>query len=227
MEIHDGHRARLRARYRAEGLDSFNEINALELILFYGIPRRDTNVLAHQLLQRFGSLTRVLDASVEELCSVSGITENAALLLHLLRDFDRFRLLKSTEAHVITNTQDAGKYLMPFFYGCRNEVLYVLCLDAKGKVLACRQLFEGGFNAASISVRRIVEAAMAVNATSVIIAHNHPGGLAIPSVEDETATQRIWSALNSMDIVLLDHLIIADDDYVSMADSGLFCRLRE
>lgn len=222
MAIHDGHRQRLRQRFIGEGLDSFHDINVLELLLFYGIPRRDTNELAHQLLLRFGSLPGVLDAPLEELQNVPGMTENASVLLHLVRELDRRLLIARTNTDVINSTREAGDYLMPFFYGCRDEVLYLLCLDAKGKVLCCRGLFEGGINAAAISVRKIVEVAMTVNATNVVIAHNHPGGLAIPSPEDEEATRRIWTALRSMDIILLDHLIVADDDYVSLADNGLF-----
>ena len=210
MGIHDGHRARLRARYIEEGLAHFNEIDTLELLLFYSIPRRDTNELAHLLLQQFGSLDGVLGASV------------AGLLLHLFNDVARKCEISRQSIRIVNSSQDAGTFLLPYFYGLRDETVYLLCLDAKGKVLDCRALFKGSANGVAIAIRKIVEVALSVNATSVIMAHNHPGGLALPSAEDRAATLRIRAALQNLDIVLIDHIIVADQDFISMADSGLF-----
>lgn len=227
MSIHDGHRERLRQRFITGGLDSFHDVNALELLLFYAIPRRDTNNLAHQLLQQFGSLPGVLDATVEDLCNVPGMTENAATLLRLVDEINRRQMISRASLDVVNTTEEAGQYLLPFFFGRRDEMLYVLCLDAKGKVLCCRGLFEGGPNATAISVRKIVEVTISANATNVVIAHNHPGGLAIPSTEDIEATRQIWAALRCLGIFLLDHLVIADDDYVSMADNGVLRKFEQ
>lgn len=222
MGIHDGHRARLRARYIEEGLAHFNEIDTLELLLFYAIPRRDTNELAHLLLQQFGSLDGVLGATTGDLCAVPGISENTAVLLHLFNDVARKCEISRQSIRIVNSSQDAGTFLLPYFYGLRDETVYLLCLDAKGKVLDCRALFKGSANGVAIAIRKIVEVALSVNATSVIMAHNHPGGLALPSAEDRAATLRIRAALQSLDIVLIDHIIVADQDFISMADSGLF-----
>ena len=222
MGIHDGHRARLRARYIEEGLAHFNEIDTLELLLFYAIPRRDTNELAHLLLQQFGSLDGVLGATTGDLCAVPGISENTAVLLHLFNDVARKCEISRQSIRIVNSSQDAGTFLLPYFYGLRDETVYLLCLDAKGKVRDCRALFKGSANGVAIAIRKIVEVALSVNATSVIMAHNHPGGLALPSAEDRAATLRIRAALQNLDIVLIDHIIVADQDFISMADSGLF-----
>lgn len=223
MAIHDGHRQRLKDRFRTEGLDNFDEHEVLELLLFYCIPRKNTNDIAHALIHRFGSLAQVLDAPAEELAKVPGIGENAATFLTLTTAVGRYYLVNRSMQTVILPTVDAcGKYLTPFFYGRRNETVFLLCLDAKCKVLCCKELGEGSVNSAGVPIRRIVEAALGVNATSVVLAHNHPSGLAIPSGEDVQTTRRVAAALNAVEIALADHLVVADEDYVSLAQSGLY-----
>lgn len=219
--IHKGHRERLKQRFRDYGLDSFTEIQVLELLLFYAIPQRDTNPLAHVLLDHFGSLSRVLEASFEELKEVPGIKDHAATLLSLVVELCRFYQVNSAERVEILTTLDAcGAYLLPRFFGRSRETVFLLCLDAKCKVLDCRELGEGTVNAASISVRKVVEAALKANATTVILAHNHPSGVAVPSNEDVQTTRRIYAALAAVEIHLADHIVVADGDYTSMVQSG-------
>lgn len=226
MGIHDGHRARLRERYRNEGLDNFNDINALELLLSYAIPRRDTNELAHALLKRFGNLAGVLDASVEELCQVPGIGEHAAILVHMVTALNRKYMISRADSEIVANSSHSvGEFLLPYFYGLHDEVVYLLCMDAKGKVLDCRALFRGTANAVAISLRKVVETALMLNATSVVMAHNHLSGVAAPSTEDIATTHSIATALSNLGIYLLDHIVVADNDFVSMMDSGLMPRL--
>lgn len=221
MSIHEGHRERLKARFRAEGLDNFSDIQVLELLLFYAIPRKDTNPIAHGLLDRFGSLVQVMEAPVEELEKVPGIGSNAALLLNLITAVARFYMVRQTEEETILNSIDGcKKYLAQFFLGRRTEMVYLLCLDAKCKVLGCRKVGEGSVNSANVPVRRIVEIALGLNASSVILAHNHPSGIAVPSQEDIATTRRLASALSTVDVALADHIIVADGDYVSLAQSG-------
>ena len=109
---------------------------------------------------------------------------------------------------------------MPFFHGRRNETVFLLCLDAKCKVISCREVGEGSVNSAAIPVRKIVEMALAANATTAVLAHNHPSGLALPSIEDIQATKRIAKALYSVEVILADHVIVSDDDFVSLVESG-------
>lgn len=221
MPDHSGHRQRLRERFLREGLDSFTDIQALELLLFYGVPRRDTNPIAHALLEHFGSLSQVLEASPEELCKVEGVGDGAAAILKLVTEFARFyEKDRAAQVKVLPTLESCAAYLQPFFYGKHNETAYLLCLDGKCKVLCCRQLGEGNVNATMISVRKVVEMAIGANASSVVLAHNHPGGLAIPSVEDLHTTKQIASALFAVEVRLIDHIIVADDDYVSLVQSG-------
>ena len=223
MSIHTGHRQRLKERFLKEGLDHFVEHQVLELLLFYCIPRIDTNPLAHNLLERFGSLAQVLEAPVEELEKVPGIGTNAATFLSLTTAVGRYYLVnRSMQTVILPTIEKCGRYLQPFFYGRRNETVYMLCLDAKCKVLCCKEVGEGSVNSAGISVRRIVETALGANATSVVLAHNHPSGLAIPSNEDIYTTKRVAMALQAVEIQLVDHIIVADEEFVSLAQSGLY-----
>ena len=209
-------------RFRQEGLDGFNSLQVLELILFFSIPRRDTNELAHALLDRFGSVSRVMDASLEELMEVPGIGLNTATLLHLSKEVARFYQVDSAKrSTLMKNMDDCARYLMPYFLGQQREMVYLLCLNANCNVIACRAVGEGEINAAILSTRRVVEVALAEKASSVVLAHNHPSGVAIPSAEDVMVTQRLSAALAAVDVVLVDHLIIADDDYVSLVESKL------
>lgn len=221
MSIHDGHRKRLKQLFRDEGLDNFYDYQALELLLYYCIPRKDTNPIAHTLIDHFGSLAQVLEAPVEELQRVEGIGEHAATFLHLVTEISRYYLVNRAEQiKILPTIEDCARYLVPHFYGRRNETVFLLCLDAKCKMLCCREVGEGSVNSAGISIRKIVETALAVNATSVVLAHNHPSGIAIPSGDDIQTTRRIAAALSAVEIHLADHIVVADDDYVSMVQSG-------
>jgi DNA repair protein RadC len=222
MGVHDGHRERLRKSYLEHGLMSMNDINALELLLFYAIPRRDTNEIAHHLLERFGSLDAVFSAPVEELREVDGIGESAAALIALIPDImKKSRLSKSREIRQIRSSEDAGAYLLPYFMNEKDEVVYLLCLDSKRAVICCTEMGRGVVNSVDTSIRRIVEKALKVRACSVIIAHNHPDCIALPSREDDVFTRALYNALETVGIRLEDHIIVADEDYISVADTGM------
>lgn len=224
MSIHDGHRKRLKERFLQQGMDSFTKYQALELMLFYCIPRQDTNEVAHHLIDRFGSFSQTLDADIEELCTVKGIGLNAATFLKLLSAVARY--YEDDKSHLLAEplltTEACGARLRPKFVGRLNETVFILCIDAKGKELCCRMVGEGGINSAGVPVRRIVEIALAAKATAVILAHNHPSGIALPSSEDISTTQRVAVALDSVDVVLADHLVFADGDFTSMVQSGYY-----
>ena len=222
MGVHDGHRERMKKKLLEQGLDVFDDHNVLELLLFYSMPRKDTNPLAHELLNSFGSLEAVFEAPAEELSKITGIGENTVALLKLIPEASRRYVIdKNRFDDILDSSKKAGEYLVARFMYERDEVVYVICLDSKCKVICCKELFRGVANSAEISVRKIAELALAKNATSVIISHNHTSGIALPSLEDELTTKRIKAALASMGITLADHIVVADDDFVSMADSGL------
>lgn len=221
MGIHDGHREKKRQQFLQHGLDSFADHEVLELLLFYAIPRKDTNPIAHALMDRFGSLDAVLSAPVEELCRVNGVGPAAAALLKLTPQvYRRARMAAAERERVLNSSQRAGDYLLELFTGETAEVLYELCLDRKGKLLACRRVGEGGVSSINVDLRKIVENALLTGASGVILSHNHPSGIALPSADDCAATVRVREALKTVGLVLVDHIVVADGDYVSMADSG-------
>ena len=223
MGLHDGHRKRLKAQFLAHGED-FHDHQLLELLLCYAIPQGDVNGLAHTLLNQFGSLAGVMDALPESLRKVQGVGEHTAVLLKLVPKLaGRYLEDRASLGTILDTTLAARNYLMPYYrQGGRNEMVYLVCMDAKYKVLGCRKLGEGSVNAADITSRKVVEAALACNATCVILAHNHSSGLALPSQADLTTTGRLWGILQSVGVELVDHLIFADDDMVSLKDSGIF-----
>ena len=221
--IHDGHRQRLKNRFLEEGLELFDDHQVLELLLFYCIPRQDTNPIAHALLDHFGSLPQVMEAPPSELQKVAGMGESSATFLSLLNAFSRYYQISRTSSHNVLNTLDeCGRYLTSFLYGRRNETVYLLCLDAKSKVLSCKEVGEGSVNSAAVPIRRIVEMALSANATTAILAHNHPSGIAYPSAEDVLTTRKLAVALSAVDITLADHIITADDDFISLRLSNLY-----
>jgi len=223
MSIHDGHRTRMKERFRNNGMDGLNEHEVLEMLLYYCIPRRNTNEIAHALLDEFKTLQRVLNASATELEVVGGMGKNAALFVSFVRQMDRFFVEKDTEEKdILWNLERCHKHLQRCFAGKKNETVMLLCLDAKCKLLGCPVVGEGSLHSANVSIRKIVGTALATNATSVVLAHNHPGGLATPSGEDVQATRLIAETLKTMEVVLLDHIVVSDDDYVSLLFSGLY-----
>jgi len=218
---HAGHRKRFRERFLKTGLDGFAEHEALELLLSYGIPRKNVNPLAHKLIKHFGSFHGVFDASVEDLKNVEGIGESAAILIKLVLSLNRQCEISRTKDIVIINsTEKAGKFLVPKLSAYRDEVVYMLCLDSKLKVLSCKEMFKGSVNSANINMRKLVENAFSSNAVNVILAHNHLSGVKQPSREDVETTRRVAAALSAVDIRLTDHIIVVGEEYVSMADEG-------
>ena len=223
MSIHDGHRQRLKERFLRDGLDGFDELYVLELLLYYCIARKDTNPVAHALLDYFGSLTAVFEATPEELQKVPGVGKEVATFLSLVPQVGRYYQIKRAEpGDILLTVNQCGQYLVPYFIGREHETVYLLCLDAKCKVLGCKMVGEGSVNSASIPIRRVVEIALNTNATTVILAHNHPSGLALPSDDDFQTTLRLARAMEAVEITLADHIVVADTDFVSMAQSGYF-----
>lgn len=223
MSIHTGHRQRLKDRFLKEGLDGFNELNALELLLFYCIPQKDTNPLAHRLLDHFGSFYAVLNASPQELEKVEGVGPNISTFLTLIPQVDRYYYKSQFKNVVYLNDHDqCGNYLAANFRNQKNEMVYILCLDAKCKLLCCTQLGEGSVNSAGVPIRKIVDIAMKYNATTVYLAHNHPNGLSRPSADDIETTKRVAYALSGVDIILADHFIVVDEKPISMVKNGYY-----
>ena len=221
MGIHDGHREKMRRRFLSGGLEHFADHEALELLLYYAIPRRDTNPIAHALMERYGSLSAVLAAPVDDLKKVEGVGESAAVLLKMIPQLTQKARLAETE-RVLNSSDRAGTFLLELLAGQTHEVVYVLCLDRKGKLITYKRLGEGGISSAGLDIRKLVECAILSSASAVILAHNHPSGIAVPSREDVQTTYRVEAALEAVEIVLADHIIVSEGDYTSMVQSGFF-----
>jgi DNA repair protein RadC len=210
-------------RFMKEGLDSFAEVHVLELLLFFARPRIDTKTIARDLLNRFGSYTAVMEASQEALMQVDGVGERTAMFIRLINSAGRYYQVRSeNKPRFFRNIQECGSYLQSYFIGRKSETVYVLCLDAKGALLGCHLLSEGDQNSVNIPARKLVELALSTNASSIVLAHSHPSGLALPSNEDIMTTRNLSATLSSLGVVLLDHLIFAEGDWVSLAQSRLY-----
>lgn len=220
--MHKGHRKRVKNRFLVEGLDSFEPHQVLEFLLFFSIPRRDTNEIAHNLLKRFGSLSGVFESDVKELIKVDGIGENSAYLISLIPHLSR-RYLNDRwkDKPELNSSSKAGNYAISLFAGRTYEVFYVICLDAQNRVNYADLVHEGTINEAPIYPRIIVETCLRHKANSVILAHNHPGGSLSPSRGDIEATKVIKNALESISIKVVDHIIVCGEKYISFAERGL------
>ena len=218
---HAGHRKRLKERFIKEGIEQFQQHEIIELLLYYAIPRKDTNVLAHKLIEKFGDLAGVFDADYEELLKVEGVGEAVAVFLKAIPAFSMAYFdTKYKDGVILNTTKKMGDFLKPKFIGKTKEIVYLVCLDSKSKVIKSKTILEGTVNASYISIRLIVEEALRCGAVGVILAHNHPEGLAVPSPTDITTTKRIHETIEPLGIKLVDHIIVADNDYISLFDSN-------
>lgn len=227
MGIHDGHRQRMIERFLKEDLEHFAQHEILELVLFFSIPRQDTNELAHRLINTFGSLRGVLDASYEELLRIKGVGEHTATLLKLLPAVNR-AYVRVDEVGAFAGTMEAvASILRPRYLSQQDELSYVLLVDTQSRCLGVELLNRGSVNATEVSIRRLVTLALRYNAAGVILAHNHPTGLATPSPDDVRITNYLLKSLSALNIQLLDHLIFDQRGYSSMLSCGLLNKVGE
>ncbi|MGN0573116.1 MAG: RadC family protein [Acutalibacteraceae bacterium] len=222
--LHENHRARVRETFKRAGADGMPDHNLLELLLFYSIPRKDTNEIAHRLIAAFGSLSRVFDASYEELMEVDGIGESSALLISMIPSICRRYIESSNSPKVnLSEPEEAMNYIIRKYYGSNKvESFYMLCLDAVGNLLNCCKLGEGTPGSVIIDKRKVLETALRNKADKVIFAHNHPNGIAAPSKDDINMTSELSSVLFSVGIRLADHIIVAGNEAVSLASVEKF-----
>lgn len=219
-QLHKNHRERVLEKFRRFGLEVFADHEVLELLLFFAIPRVDTNPVAHRLLARFGSLHAVLEAPAEQLCEVEGIGPRSADLIKLsFALLARYQMdLAKTERHTekLSTYERIGAYFVPQFAGERDEVLLAAYLDGAGRVIKCEEVARGGHAQVSADPFKIARTALLCDAKGVALAHNHPNGTAVPSAEDITVTNRIEQTLAGLGIELVDHCVVARDKYASI-----------
>lgn len=224
MSEFTGYQKRAVSCFREQGLHALDEVQVLELLLFFADQPRAAYQLTHALLGRFGSLEKVMNAPIEMLESVPGVDQRIAVLISLTGQIARYcQTQHGTDAsRQLSTSRACAEYLKPFFSGQRNEKVYLLCLDSKASVICCQEIEEGTVCSANVPIRKIMEIVISLNAVSVVLAHNHPGGLPYPSAEDIVTTRRLAVALDGIDVVLADHIIFADGDYVSLAQAGYY-----
>lgn len=226
QNIHKNHRKRVKDKFLQSGLSNFAEHEILELLLFYSIPQADTNPTAHRLINTFGSLAGVMEASYENLLSVKGVGEQSATLIKLLpaimSEFNKHQLQRA----VINNQRDAMQYLMNIYKGVAVEQFYVICINAKNEVICVKQMNTGTASKVDVKIRSITELCLKQNCDRIIISHNHPQSDAQPSVDDITMTERIFnsSVLNEIDII--DHIIVSPTSCYSFAETGVMNQIK-
>ena len=221
-DIHKGHRNRMRKRFEQDGLERFEPHQVLELLLFYAIPQRDTNKIAHRLLERFGSISRVFDASIADLASVEEIGYNTAVLLKMVPQLAKIYQKDRWQKRVdLSLPATRGEFVKSLFIGEVYEVLYLVCLDSAKRLLACVRVHEGTLDEISMYPRNVVEAALRQKARYLIMAHNHPSGNKMPSNGDIFATEKVAHALKAVGIDLLDHVVVGAEEYSSFQEMGI------
>lgn len=210
-------------RFLRRSPDALTDAELLELLLQF--CSKEPEKTAHRLLEQYSNVANLMEADIEDLSAVEGLDDESILLLRLVPQLHRRYFLSRSQADsILTTSADFGRYLLPYFYGARDEMVYLLMLDAACKVINCRLIGHGSVNSANVPIRRLVQEAINANATAIVLAHNHPSGIAVPSKEDVEITVRLSEALAVMDLTLLDHIIVADDDFVSLHDSGYIYR---
>ncbi|MBO5928907.1 MAG: DNA repair protein RadC [Clostridia bacterium] len=214
--LHRGHRKRMKAQFLQSGAEHFESHQLLEMLLFYGIPQKDTNPLAHKLLNEFGSLSGVLNADFEDLCRIDGISEHTATLLMLCGQLVPRCYQEKQNRRPLDTEKALAEYLQPHFIKQKKEKVVLLSLNNRKEPLACTIVSKGSITAAEAGAREIVEIALRTKATAVVLAHNHPAGHPIPSAEDLAVTKQLVRALQLVDVLLVDHLIFVEDEYLSL-----------
>lgn len=224
--IHEGHRQKVRDRYYKGGLDCMPDHNVLEMLLFFGIPYKDTNEIAHRLMEKFGSFSGVLKADRADLKNVKGMTENAACLLSMLLPvFKRYTDDLMKEKPTLASTEQIVNFIRPRFLDTTNEKVYLICLDGNHTLISVRFIDEGDVASANINLRAIASAVIETKAASAVLVHNHPNSISLPSQADISATKKAYDFLAMLKVRLLDHIIISQTGHCSMVSVPKFTHI--
>jgi len=217
-----GHRQRIKEKYEKSGIDGWLDYEVLEFALSYAIPRKDTKPIAKELLSKFKSINGVLDADRKELENIEGVSEHTALFLVFLKDIAiRYAEKELYNKDMVSSPDVVYDYLKASLKGALDEEFKAMFLNSRNCLLAVETIQTGTVNKSVVYPRKIVERALYNHATGVIIAHNHPGGSLKPSEDDCRVTKAINDALKTVDIVLLDHILIGGDSYFSFRENSI------
>lgn len=219
--VHKGHRERLRTKFFKNGLESFEPHEVLELLLYSVIPLRDTNLLAHNLIEKYGDLERVFEADIDDLMTVEGIGPKAAFLISFIPHIsNRYRVSKWNSDKILANTDELGTYAIDMYIGKTEEEFGVICLDSNRRITSADILERGTVNEANVYPRKIIEYAIKKKAVNIVLVHNHPSGSLLPSEMDKAVTKEVIPLLSAMSINLIDHIIVSKNRFYSMMDMG-------
>jgi len=219
---HENHRQRVKDRFLRDGLLGFEDHQALEMLLFYAVPRRDTNALAHKMIKRFGTLHNLMNQDPQVVAKECGISLNTAVLIAMIVPmFNKYSMSRIEKRQPVSNSRKAGELAIKLMQGRRLESFYVICLNSDNRLITAELLSEGTVNETVIYMRNVVEIALKYGAYSVILAHNHPSGLLSASKSDIESTEAIVKLLESVDVKVMDHVIVAGEDYLSFSEKKL------
>lgn len=222
--VHFGHRRRMRERYKKYGLDSFEFHEILEMMLYYCIPRADTNSIAHEMEQKFGkSLSNVLEADINALMEIKGISENTAMSFKFATDIIRmYNIERASKPNSMTDKSVQEKYLIARYTGINNETVVMISMNNRMERIADDVIYVGNMNSTKVDLHKIVKIAMKNNAANVIISHNHPNGCDYPSIEDIETTKRIKRIFDDIHINFVDHYVVAGTKISSIKDKLIY-----
>jgi DNA repair protein RadC len=217
-----GHRERLRKRYVTSGIGSLNDYEVLELLLYYVISRKDTKALAKDLLARFGSLKKLLDADLKEIEALKGVGPRTSLLIRLVKDLGALYLREEAmSSPQISSTRALLDYCMVAMGGLKDERFDVIHLDAQNRIIKTETVQEGIVNQAVVYPRKILENALKNKASAIILVHNHPSGHLRPSEADVRLTRTLQDTARVLDILVHDHIIVGGNRYFGFREEGL------
>ncbi len=220
INVHEGHRARMRKRFRETGFEGFNDHEIIEMLLFYTCPRKDTNSLAHTLIDRFGSIAGIMDADYDELVRINNITENTATLFKIIPKFLPFYYNSRLKEQIYSDCDALKEMFSAYFVGLTHEEFRLACFDNNFRMISNILISSGTSSSASVNIRKIIEETLRTKAAFIAIAHNHPHGDSLASSEDIEATRRINEAMGLIEVELIDHIIVAENCAVSMRQMG-------
>jgi DNA repair protein RadC len=215
-DVHCGHRQRMKTKFIEHGIKSFTDYEILELLLYYTIPRIDTNVIAHDLITKFGSFSAVFDADIEELCTIKHITHNSATLIKLIPQFAKEYFLRNPQKVKMDNINQVSNFFINQFLYEKEELLKVACLNDVLEITSCNTILKGSPSQIPVDIRKIIEYTYKNKADKIILAHNHPNSDETPSNEDVQNTNYINHILENVGIKLVDHIIVSNNKVYSM-----------
>ncbi len=219
--MHEGHRERMRKKLISNGIASLSPHEVLEVILYYSIPRGNTNPIAHELINAFGSLSNVFDADINDLMAIKGVGESSAVLIKTIGSLSDFcQSLRWKEHPTLSNATETGAYIMDMIGNRNEEYFFLLSQDIGGKVISFNEIERGSVSGSNVDVRKVIECAIRCRASSVTLAHNHPSGRLIPSSSDIEITKTLQKAFDAVGISVTDHFIVGGGGFISMTEKG-------